>query len=116
MAEVERIKPHGGKRAIAKLAFGRQPFPELWRGWKAATALVGARIEEIRWRCLMRQAEALISFRRKHLDGVVLEDEIAKAVKNRTAAIDLDPERQVRAMACHHVGTGVDRSAREFDV
>jgi hypothetical protein len=116
MAEVERIKPHGGKRAIAKLAFGRKPFPEFGRGRKAAPALIGARIEEIGRRRLVRQAEALIGFRRKHLDGIVLEDEIAKAVKDRMAAIDLDTEREMRAMACHHVGASVDRGARELDV
>src|SRR5262245_8308181 len=116
MAEIERIKPHSGKRAIAKLAFGREPFPELWRGRKAALAAVGARVEEIGGRCVVRQAEALIGLRRKHFDGVVLEDEIAETVEDRTAAIDLDAEGEMRSMARHHVGAGVDRRAGELDI
>ena len=89
MAEVERMKPHRRKRTIAKLAFGRKPFPEFGRGRKAAPATIGARVEEISWCRLMRQTEALISLRRKHLDGVVLEDEIAEAVEDRPPAVDL---------------------------
>src|SRR5262245_33634145 len=116
MAEVERMKPHRRKRAVAKLAFSRQPFPEFRRSRKAALAPIGASIEEISGRRLMRQAEPLISLCRKYLDGVVLEDEIAKAVKDRLAAIDLDAKREMRSMARHHIGTGVDRGARELDV
>src|SRR5215470_9890310 len=93
MAEIERIEAHGDERALAKLAFGGEPFPELRRGREAATTAVGARVEEVGGRRLMRQAEALVGLGRKHLDGVVLEDEVAEAVEDRTAAIDLDPER-----------------------
>src|SRR3954452_7346220 len=116
MAKVERIKPYSGKPAITKLAFGRKPFPELWRGRKAALAAIGAGVEEIGRSGLMRQAEALISLGREHLDGVVLEDEIAEAVKNRTAAIDLDAEREMRAVTGDHVGARIDRGTRERDI
>src|SRR5262249_43330510 len=116
VAKVERIKAHGAERAVAKLAFGGEPFPELGRGWEAAATAVGARVEEGGGRRLMRQAEALISLRRKHLDSVVLEDEVAEAVEDRPAAIDLDPEREMRAVPGDHVGAGIDRGTRELHV
>src|SRR5262245_66642827 len=79
MAEIERMKAQRAERAIAKLAFGSEPFPELGRGGEAAAAAVGARVEEVGGRRLMRQAEALVGLRREHLDSVVLEDEIGRA-------------------------------------
>src|SRR5215467_10640615 len=107
MAEVKRIKSHRAERALAKLAFGGKPFPELRRGREATAATIGAHIEKVGGRRLMRQAKALVGLRRKHLDGVVLEDEVAKAVEDRPPAIDLDSEREMRAVASDHVGAGI---------
>src|SRR5262245_541667 len=116
MAEIERIKAQRAQRAVAKLAFGGEPLPELGRGRETAATAVGAGVEEVGGRRLMRQAEALIGLGRKHRDSVVLEDEVAEAVENRPAAIDLDPEGEMGPVAGDHVGAGIDRGARELDV
>jgi hypothetical protein len=116
MAEVERIKSQRAERALAKLAFSGKPFRELRRGREAAAATVGAHVKEVGGCRFVWQAEALIGLRRKQLDGVVLENEVAEAVEDRSPAIDLDPEREMRAMPGDHVSAGIDRGARELDV
>src|SRR5262245_51773937 len=116
MAEIERIKSQRAERAVAKLAFGSEPLPELCRGREATLAAVGPRIEEIGGRGLMWQTEALIGLRRKHLDSIVLEDEVAEAVEDGPPTIYLDPEGEMGPVAGDHVGAGIDRGARELDV
>ena len=70
---------------------------------------VGAGIEEVGRRRLVTEPEASVGLGRKHRDGVVLEQEVAEAVEDRLALVDLDGRDGVDAVSHDDIGAGIDR-------
>src|SRR5579862_6574532 len=114
MAEVEWMETQAREAPPFEFAARGDAVPIFGRGREAARLVAGARVEKIRRRRLIVEAEARIGFGREDRHIVILENEIAEAVEDRPALVDFDAEREMGAVARDDIGAGVDRRMREL--
>jgi hypothetical protein len=89
--------------------------PEDGIGGKAALASVGAGLEEVSWGLVVAEGEAAVAFVWHPGDRLVLEDEVAEAVEDRFALVDLDATQEMRPVVGEQVTALVDGPVGERD-
>src|SRR5262245_38406592 len=88
-------------------------FPVAAVGREAGLVGLRALLIDLSRRQIGFGAEALVAVGRDLGDQLVLADEVAQAVEDRLALVELQPAQQMRAMADHEIGACIDHRARK---
>jgi hypothetical protein len=115
-AETDRNQGDAAERMIGVEGNLRDDaFPDGFLDGKTARVIARARVEIIGGGRIPGKIQRVKTFGRLKLHGLVFEDEIAEAVKDRLAFVNLNAAQNVRAVRDENVRTGVDRGVSGGD-
>ena len=99
----------------APLRYRDDRLPDLRNGGEPRRVVVVAGLVEVREAVALVEPEPVVVLVRQPLERLVLEDEVAEAVQDRCALVDLDGAQRVRSVSHEDRGAGIHHRPREGD-